>query len=100
HGLLASSPTVADDVTEQRHYWPGDEHPAAITLRQGAGFQREVPCGTALAAVVGACDGTLSVGAICAAVADLLEVDAAELTAEVEPQLRELLFTGFLLPAT
>ena len=98
--LLASRLTVASDVTEERHYWPGDEHPAAITLRQGAGFQREVPCGTALAAVVGACDGTLTVGAICSAVADLLEVDAAELTAEVEPQLRELVFTGFLSAAS
>ncbi len=86
-------------MTEERHYWPGDEHPAAITVRQGGGFQREFPCGTALAAVVGACDGTLTVGAICAAVADLLDVDAAELTAEVEPQLRELVFTGFLSSA-
>ena len=94
--LLASRLTVASDVTEERHYWPGDEHPAAITLRQGAGFQREVPCGTALAAVVGASDGTLTLGAICAAVADLLEVDAAELIAEVVPQVRELVFTGFL----
>jgi methylase of polypeptide subunit release factors len=96
HDLLTSRLTVAADVTEERHYWPGDEHPAAITLRQGAGFQRQVPCGTALAAVVGACDGSLTVGAICEAVADLLEVDAAELTAEVVPQVRELVFTGFL----
>ncbi len=97
--LLASRLTVASDVTEERHYWPGDEHPAAITLRQGAGFQRQVPCGTALAAVVGACDGSLTIGAICAAVADLLEVDAAELTSEVVPHVRELVFTGFLSDA-
>ncbi len=55
-----------------------------------------MPCGTALAAVVGACDGSLTVGAICSAVADLLEVDATELTDEVVPQLRDLVFTGFL----
>ena len=88
--------TVAPDVTEQRHYWPGDEHPTAMDLRQGSGFSRSVPLGTALAAVVGACDGTLSVGAICSAVAQLLEVDEAELTAEVIPQLRELVLTGIL----
>lgn len=98
HGrdLLAESLTVAPDVTEQRHYWPGDEHPTVMDLRQGSGFARTVPLGTALAAVVGACDGTLPLGAICAAVADLLEVDAAELTAEVLPQVRELLLDGML----
>lgn len=95
-GLSDALLTVAPDVTEERHYWPGDEHPAAITLRQGSGFQREVPCGTALAAVVGACDGTLPIGSICAAVADLLEADTASLTAELLPQLEELVFTGFL----
>ena len=91
-----ASLTVAPDVTEQRHYWPGDEHPTVMDLRQGAGFSRTVPLGTALAAVVGACDGTLPVGAICAAVAQLLEVDEAELTAELLPALRELVLTGLL----
>jgi SAM-dependent methyltransferase len=94
--LAGARLAVAPDVTEERHYWPGDEHPAAITLRQGSGFLRQVPCGTALAAVVGACDGTLGVGAICAAVAQLLEVDAAALADEVLPQVEELVFTGFL----
>jgi len=96
---LAREPlTVAPDVTEQRHYWPGDEHPTVMDLRQGSGFARTVPLGTALAAVVGACDGSLPVGVICAAVAELLEVDAGELTAEVLPQVRELVLTGLLLP--
>ncbi len=95
--LAAESLTVAPDVTEQRHYWPGDEHPTVMDLRQGAGFARTVPLGTALAAVVGACDGTLPLGVICGAVADLLEVDAAELQAEVMPQVRELVLTGQLL---
>jgi len=94
--LLAESLTVAPDVTEQRHYWPGDEHPTVMDLRQGSGFARTVPLGTALAAVVGACDGTLPLGAICDAVAELLEVDAAELTAEVLPQVRELVLVGML----
>jgi Methyltransferase small domain len=92
--------TVAPDVTEERHYWPGDEHPAVMNLRQGGGFARTYPLGTALAAVVGACDGELSVGAICAAVSELLEVDAAELSAEVLPMLRELVSVRMLLPET
>jgi methylase of polypeptide subunit release factors len=96
--LARESLTVAPDVTEERHYWPGDEHPTVMDLRQGSGFARTVPLGTALAAVVGACDGTLPLGAICAAVAELLEVDAEELAAEVLPQVRELVLTGMLLP--
>ena len=88
--------TVAPDVTEQRHYWPGDEHPTVMDLRQGSGFARSTPLGTALAAVVGACDGTLAVGAICAAVAQLLEVDDVALTTELLPPLRELVLTGIL----
>ncbi len=95
--LGAHAFTVAPDVTEERHYWPGDDHPAAMNLRQGSGFARTVPVGTAVAAVVGACDGTLPVGAICAAVADLLEVDADALAVEVLPELRELVLTGMLL---
>lgn len=90
--------TVASDVTEERHYWPGDEHPTVIDLRQGGGFGRVVPTGTALAAVVGACDGDLSIGAICGAIAQLLEVDEQELLAEVLPGIRELVETGMLLP--
>jgi len=89
---------VASDVTEERHYWPGDEHPAVITLRQGGGFVREVHAGTALAAVVGACDGELPLGIIAGAVAQLLEVDGAELLAEVEPTVRDLVFGGLLVP--
>jgi SAM-dependent methyltransferase len=88
---------VAPDVTEERHYWPGDEHPAVMNLRQGGGFARTYPLGTALAAVVGACDGELSIAAICAAVAELLEVEEDELRAEVLPSLREFVTVGVLV---
>ncbi len=87
---------VAPDVTEERHYWPGDEHPAVMNLRQGGGFARSYPLGTAVAAVVGACDGELSIGAICAAVSELLEVDGGELRAEVLPTIREFVTVGIL----
>ena len=70
-------------MTEERHYWPGDEHPTVITLRQGGGFARSVEAGTALAALVGACDGELSVRAICAALAQLLEVEVGALAEEL-----------------
>ena len=96
--LVDAHLTVASDVTEQRHYWPGDEHPTVIDLRQGGGFARSVATGTALAAVVGACDGDLSVGAICGAIAQLLGVDEGELLDEILPGVRELVATGMLLP--
>jgi methylase of polypeptide subunit release factors len=97
--LLSARPVVAPDVTEERSHWPGDEHPTVITLRQGGGFRRELQVGTALAAVVGACDGELGLGAIIGAVASILDVDPAELTAEIVPEVRELL-TGGLLSLT
>jgi SAM-dependent methyltransferase len=95
--LVASTFAAAGDVTEERHYWPGDEHPTVMDLRQGGGFGRTFPLGTALAAVVGACDGELPLGAICSAVAQLLGVDDEELLAEVVPSVRELVTTGFLV---
>jgi hypothetical protein len=96
HAFVREMLVVAPDVTEERHYWPGDEHPAVMNLRQGGGFARTYPLGTALAAVVGACDGELSVAAICAAVSELLEVDESELRAEVLPSLREFVTVGLL----
>ena len=88
--------TVASDVTEERHYWPGDEDPAALTLRQGGAFARVYPMGTVLAAVVGACDGELSIAAICGALAQILDLKESDLLDEVLPSIRELTVTGFL----
>ncbi|MDQ1581577.1 MAG: hypothetical protein QOD05_2352, partial [Microbacteriaceae bacterium] len=68
-----------------------------MTLRQGGGFGRTYPLDTALAAVIGACDGELSIGAITAAIAQLLDVDEEALRAEVLPRIRELVEVGVLL---
>jgi hypothetical protein len=95
--LVASTLVVADDVTEERHYWPGADDPSVIALHQGGGFGRTIQVDSGLAAVVGACDGDLTIGAICSAVAQLLDVDDAALLRELLPQLRELIATGFLL---
>lgn len=95
--LLARRLRVAPDVTEERSHWPGAADPSVIVLRQGGGFRREIRAGTALAAVVGACDGELPAGAIVDAVAQLLDADAAALRAELVPQLRELLVGGLLV---
>ncbi|WGD36242.1 methyltransferase [Lysinibacter sp. HNR] len=90
---LVTSP----DVTEHRHYIPGEEHPAVIQLVQGGRFGRTLSVDTALAACVGACDGELRIGPIVAALAQLLEVDAEVLGGELHPRLRELIIDGFLV---
>ena len=96
--LLRAHLSVASDVTEERHFWPGQDDPTLMTLHQGGGFGREVALDTALAALVGACDGDLSVGAIIGALVQLLDADESALTAELLPRVRGLLDDGFLLP--
>ena len=88
---------VASDVTEERHQWPGADGPTVMRLRQGGGFGRVIEADAALAGLVGACDGELSVGQIVGALAELLEVDERALTIELLPAVRELLLTGMLL---
>ena len=95
-GLARTRLVVAPDVTEERHHWPGDENPTAMLLRQGGGFGRAITLDTGLAALVGACDGDLEVGQIIAAIAHLLEVDAAALAADLLPAVRTLVDDGIL----
>lgn len=95
-GLAAARTIVAGDVTEARHHMPGAEDPSVIELRQGGGFARTVEVDPALAALVGASDGELTVGQLSDAIAQLLEVDAAALRADLFPRVRELVFTGML----
>ncbi|MBF4562577.1 methyltransferase [Microbacterium sp. VKM Ac-2870] len=94
--LAAARTIVSDDVTEARHHLPGVEDPSVIELRQGGGLARTVEVDPALAALVGASDGELTVGQLSDAIAQLLEVDAAALRADLLPRVRELVFTGML----
>lgn len=94
--LAATRLTVAGDVTEERHYRPGDEDPTTMLLRQGGGFGRVIELDTGLAALVGACDGELTVGAIVAAIAQLLDADEAALAADLLPAVRALIDDGML----
>lgn len=94
--LAASVLVVAADVTEARHHLPGVESPSVIELRQGGGFARTIGADPGLAALVGACDGDLPVGALIDAIATLLDVPGADLRDALLPEVRELVFTGFL----
>ena len=88
---------VAADVTEERHHRPGTEHPEAILLRQGGGFERVVQVSGQAAAVVGACDGELPVGVLLDAVADLMDLSPGQARQQVLPVVRHLIVDGLLL---
>ena len=96
--LAAARLTVAPDVTEERYLRPGNADPDVVLLRQGGGLGRTVRAGTALAGLVGACDGELTVGRIVAAIASLFEVPADDVAAEVLPSVRGLVRDGLLVP--
>ncbi len=88
--LLAARLVVAADVTEERHGLPGAPDPQVILLRQGGGLRRVVRADTALAALVGACDGELTVGQVVGALAHLLDEPETELRARLLPDVRHL----------
>ena len=56
-----------------------------------------VHASTGLAALVGACDGELTVGQLVGAVAAFFEVSADDLAAELLPAVRGLVSDGFLV---
>lgn len=98
--LLARRWVLADDVVQETTGPPGAPDPEHVAIRRQRGFRRAVAVDTALAGVVGACDGDLELGRIIAAVASLLSVDAAGLAAELVPTIRELIMDGFLRSPT
>lgn len=90
----------ADDVTEERHFVPGTPDPNVMIMHQGSGLGRSIMVGTAVSAIVGACDGELEVGQISAAVAMLTDREISDVRAEVDTPLRALIRAGMLEVAT
>ena len=84
------------DVRQETLGAPGAEDPETVLLRQQRGFRRARQADTVTAALVGACDGDLSVGQILDAVSTLLGLDPAETRATYLPVVRELVAEGFL----
>ncbi|MFT4165207.1 MAG: methyltransferase [Microlunatus sp.] len=93
--LLSHAWALTDDVIEETTGQPGAADPQHIVLRQQRGFRRAVEADTALAAVLGACDGELPLGVVIDAVAGLLEVDPLALRADLFPRLRTLIADGW-----
>jgi len=94
--LLAARLVVRPDVQQETLGAPGAEDPHTVVLRQQRGLRRARKADTVEAALVGACDGELSVGQILDALAQLLDRDAADTRATYLPAVRELVEEGFL----
>lgn len=94
--LLAATLRRSDELVQEAIGSPGATDPEHIVLRQQAGFGRAVIADSALAAVVGACDGDLPLGVLVDAVAGLLDVDGATLASEILGRIRPLLADGLL----
>jgi hypothetical protein len=87
---------VRVDVVQETTGEPGSEDPETIVLRQQRGLCRARQVDTVEAALVGACDGDLSVGQILDAVATLTEQDPGQLRATYLPVVGGLVVEGFL----
>jgi methylase of polypeptide subunit release factors len=94
--LLTTALTLDPSVTSEALGRPGAADPEHLVFRRSTGFGRAVEVDTALAGVVGACDGELPLGVLIEAVADLLDRDAADLRADLLPRLRPLIADGYL----
>ena len=94
---LDSHLVARDDLVQETHGPAGAEDPATIVLRQQRGFRRARRVDTVEAALVGACDGDLSVGQILDAVATLTGRDSAQLRSTYLPGVRDLVAEGFLI---
>ncbi|QWC83735.1 methyltransferase [Nocardioidaceae bacterium] len=94
--LLAARPVRRPDVVQETHGAPGAADPETIVLRQQVLLRRARTADTVVAALVGACDGELSVGQILDALASLTETDPLALRAAHLPQVRDLVTEDYL----
>ena len=94
--LLAARLISRSDVQQETTGAPGAEHPHTVVLRQQRGLRRARQADTVEAALVGACDGELTIGGILDALARLLEADPGALRTTYLPLVRDLVAEGFL----
>jgi hypothetical protein len=97
--LLSARLAARTDVQQETLGAPGAEDPHDVVLRQQRGLRRARKADTVEAALVGACDGELTVGQILDALAQILGADVAETRTTYAPAVRELVAEGFLEPA-
>ena len=85
------------DLRQETYGAPGAADPAEIVLRQQRLVRRARQVDTVEAALVGACDGELTIDQILAALGQLLEQDSADLRTAYLPVVRDLVTEGFLI---
>lgn len=88
--------TRQPDVVQETLGLPGAEEPTTIILRRQRGLRRARTVDTVEAALVGSCDGDLSVGQLLAAIAQLLEMDGDQVRSAYLPKVAELVREGYL----
>lgn len=96
--LAATAFVRSGDITEHRHFMPGQESPTMITIEQGTGFARTFASDPALSGFLGVADGSLTLGAVAAALSELLEVEEPALRAQLVDQVRLLVPAGVIYP--
>ncbi|TDD63636.1 methyltransferase domain-containing protein, partial [Actinomadura darangshiensis] len=76
---------------------PGAEDPERIILRQTGRLRRAAGVGTVEAGLAGVCDGTLPLGPLLDAIAQLTGMDAGQVRAHADAVLPELIADGFFI---
>jgi Methyltransferase small domain len=98
-GLLAARLCLAPDVVQEQLGQPGAGDPEHVVLRRLGGLRPALRVDTATAALVGACEGTLTVAALVMAVASVLGDNPNTLAERLLPLVRDLVDQGLLEPA-
>ena len=94
--LWSARPVAREDLRQESYGAPGAADPQEIVLRQQRFARRARQVDTVEAALVGACDGELTVGQVLAALAQLLDRETADLRTTYLPVVRDLVAEGFL----
>lgn len=94
-GLDGAVLRTALGVVQEQIGPPGAEDPERIVLRQTGRLRRAAGVGTVEAGLAGVCDGTLPLGPLLDAIAQLTDQDAARVRAHAAAVLPELIADGF-----
>ncbi|MFG2249674.1 methyltransferase [Spirillospora sp. NPDC048823] len=86
---------VASGIVQEQIGAPGAEDPERIVLRQTGRLRRAAAVGTVEAALAGVCDGTLPLDPLLGAIAQLTGTDPAEVRAQADDVLPDLIADGF-----
>ncbi|QVQ50664.1 class I SAM-dependent methyltransferase [Spiractinospora alimapuensis] len=93
--LLAARLALAPGVMEERVTVPGSPDPERILLRQNSQLRRAAQVGTVEAALASVSDGTMPVGPLLDAIAELSDNDPADVRRRTPATLRGLIAEGF-----